>query len=75
MSTDKPSRANVVGGPIELRDYDFLKLAQPHTAALPDGTAVELPAGTSLVRHRNGAAITQPNGLAAKGKPGPSPEV
>ncbi len=75
MTKNDPVRAAVVGGPIELRDYDHLKLALPHTAVLPDGSTVELPAGTMLIRHGTGVAVEQPRGLASRGKPEPAPQA
>lgn len=67
-------RATVVGGPIEMRDYDYLQLAQTHTAVCPDGSTLDMPPGTKLVRHGvDGVGVEQPNGLCNRGRTGDHP--
>lgn len=75
MTKSDPIRVSVVGGPIEMRDYDHLRLMVTHTAVLPDGSTIELAPGTMLVRHGGGVAIEQPNGLASRGAPEPAPKA
>lgn len=70
-----PTRATILGGPIEMRDYDYLRLAVDHEAQLPYGVdfpggasrAIYLPAGTTLKMMKpGGAATTQEGGTANK---------
>lgn len=65
---NEPIRANVVGGPIEMRDYDHLNLALRHTAVLPDGTTIDIPPGTKLIPHYGGGGpgVTYQTGIASK---------
>lgn len=58
--------ARIVGGPIEMRDYDYLRLAVDHDAVLPDGTTVRLPAGALLYMLAPGGRAEQGGGIAAK---------
>lgn len=62
----EPIHARIVGGPIEMRDYDHLRLAVDHDAVLPDGTTLRLPAGTLLYMLAPGGYVEQGGGLAAK---------
>lgn len=70
-----PIPATIIGGPIELRDYDHLTIAQAHTIVFPNGTVIEAPAGTKLMRHCEGAAIRQMDGIATKGPAEEAPEA
>ena len=68
----KPVRADIVGGPIEMRDYDYITLAQPHRLEYPAdalGFPTKLPAGTKLhmVKPEPGVlGITYETGAACK---------
>lgn len=47
----QPHEGTIVGGPIEMRDYDYVTLAQPHRLEYPAdalGFPTKLPAGTKL---------------------------
>lgn len=44
----QPHRGTVVGGPIEMRDYDYITLAQPHRLVMPNQPEPIVPAGTRL---------------------------
>lgn len=67
MEFDDPIRATIVGGPIIMRDYDYLQLEQPHTAVFQDGTTIDLPPGVKLIRHGAGEGVKQSSGLASRG--------
>lgn len=61
----EPIRATIVVGPIELRDYDHLRLAVEHEVVLPNGSTMTLPRGTLLIRLSPGG-LSQDGGLASK---------
>lgn len=63
---DVPIVGRVVGGPIEMRDYDYLRLAVEHTVVLPDGSQMTLPTGTLLIMNLPGGSIEQSGGSANK---------
>lgn len=58
--------ARIVGGPIEMRSYDYLRLAVDHDAVMPDGSMARLPAGTLLYMLVPGGHVDQGGGVAAK---------
>jgi hypothetical protein len=62
----EPIPARIVGGPIEMRDYDYMRLAVDHDAVLPDGSTVRLPTGTLLYMLAPGGHVEQDRGLAVK---------
>lgn len=49
-----------------MRDYDHIRLAVEHTAVLPDGSTLTLPAGTLLIMNLPGGKIEQSGGSANK---------
>jgi hypothetical protein len=60
----------IVGGNIANSGYDHLRLDVPHTALLPDGSELRLPAGTKLFM---AVGYTQVGGAAEKAPRGGSP--
>lgn len=69
MSASKkiePIPARIIGGPIEFRDYDHLRLAVEHTVVKPDGSTMTLPPGTLLIMNKPGGHIEQQGGTANK---------
>lgn len=66
----QPHQGTVVGGPIEMRDYDYIVLAQPHQLIMPDDTSDPIvPAGTRLVMLRSepgSLGLTYESGAACK---------
>lgn len=58
--------ATIVGGPIEMRDYEYLVLAVDHDAVMPDGTTVRVPAGTKLYTLSQCGVVHQRGGTANK---------
>lgn len=72
MSNEKSCA--VVGGPIELRDYDYLTLAEDHTMVLLDGSTMHVAAGTKLIMNRRGGGPgIRYKGVASKGCAGDYP--
>lgn len=66
ISQIPPVPARILGGPIEMRDYDYLRLAVDHDVVLPDGSTLRLPAGSLLYMLAPGGHVEQANGLAVK---------
>lgn len=71
--TREPIPARIVGGPIEMRDYDHLRLHVEHVAVLPNGATVDLPVGTLLIMKTPGGHVTQVGGLANKNESAADP--
>ncbi|WP_437309952.1 hypothetical protein [Sorangium sp. So ce388] len=69
----EPIPARIVGGPIEMRGYDHMRLAVDHDAVLPDGSTVRLPAGSLLYMLVPGGHVEQFGGLASKNERTPIP--
>ncbi len=64
---EETKEATIVGGPIALKGYDKLVLAQDHTAQLPSGGILFIPAGTMLYRiGPTGDGVTLKTGTAEK---------
>ncbi len=66
--SEKRIEAEIVGGPIELQGYEFLTLAVNHTAILPNGKTMQIPAGTKLIMNDSvgGTGIKYEGGTASK---------
>lgn len=66
MSSNDKNEATIVGGPIQIRGYDHLRLEVDHTVVMPNGSTMQLPTGTLLIMNEPGGFVDQLGGVAKK---------